>query len=301
MSPNLNTIHLIGSASGVAAADAGCWEGPLVLEKSDYLKTEMANNGFNYQWDAMLQPNREAGAESPLAVVTKHCEALADAVGDLVRDKAFFTVFGGDHSCAIGTWSGVHREISKQGDFGLIWIDAHMDSHTPETSETGNIHGMPLACLLGYGNPALTELNGGSAPKIKAEHVCVIGARSFEEGEEELLKDLNIRIYFMDEVERRGLKEIMTEAIDIVNTGTVGYGVTIDIDSIDPAEAPGTGVSEPGGLSAKELCNALTQVTNDKRLIGTEIVEFDPRRDKNALTEKLSVQLLISMLNGKLI
>jgi arginase len=300
MTLNLSTIHLIGSASGVAAADAGCWEGPLVIEKSNYLKTEMASHGFNYQWDAMLQPSREAGAESPLAVVTAHCQALADTVSSLVHKKAFFTVFGGDHSCAIGTWSGVHQEISKQGDFGLIWVDAHMDSHTPETSETGNIHGMPLACLLGYGNPKLTQMNG-VGPKIKPEHVCVIGARSFEQGEEALLKDLNIRIYFMDEVERRGLKEIMAEAITIVNKGTVGYGVTIDIDSIDPTEAPGTGVSEPGGLSAKELCNALTQITGDNRLIGAEIVEFDPRRDKNALTEKLSVQLLLSLIGGKLI
>jgi arginase len=300
MTLNLSTIHLIGSASGVAAADAGCWEGPLVLEKSPYLKTEMAKHGFHYQWDAMLQPDREAGAESPLAVVTEHCVALADTVSQLVREKAFFTVFGGDHSCAIGTWSGVYSEVSQQGDFGLIWVDAHMDSHTPETSETGNIHGMPLACLLGYGNPKLTQIHG-HAPKLKAEHVCVIGARSFEAGEEELLKDLNIRIYFMDEVLRRGLKEIMAEAISIVSKGTVGYGVTIDIDSIDPTEAPGTGVSEPGGLSAKELCNALTQVTGDKRLIGAEIVEFDPHRDKNALTEKLSVQLLLSILSGKLI
>jgi arginase len=297
MSKN-NTVHFIGSASGIAAADAGCWEGPLVLKKSKYLKEAMQAKNISYQWDAMLQPNREAGALFPLREITKHCQLLADNVSKLVREKAFFTVFGGDHSCAIGTWSGVYSEVNKQGDFGLIWIDAHMDSHTPETSETGNIHGMPLACLLGYGHADLIHIHG-AAPKLKPQHVCVIGARSYEAGEEELLKRLNIRTYFMDEVKSRGLDAIMVEAIALVNMGTVGYGITIDIDSIDPSEAPGTGVGEPDGLSAKALCNALTYISGDARLIGSEIVEFDPHRDKNDLTEKLSVQLLTAILSGE--
>lgn len=292
------TVHLVGSASGIAAADAGCWEGPLVLEHSEHLKKAMSNHQINYLWEAMLQPNREEGMQSPLAVVTKHCQDLADIVSELVHKKAFFTVFGGDHSCAIGTWSGVHNQIKHQGDLGLIWIDAHMDSHTPETSETGNIHGMPLACLLGYGHPELVNISD-SAPKIKPEHVCVIGARSYEKGEQELLRRLNIRTYFMDEVNQRGLDAILLEAIEIVNKGTIGYGITIDIDSIDPNEAPGTGVGEPDGLSAKELCNALKHISNDKRLIGSEIVEFDPHRDKNQKTEKIAVQLLTSIITGE--
>ncbi len=293
-----HTVHLVGSASGIAAADAGCWEGPLVLEKSAHLQKALSNHHISYSWDAMLEPNRAEGAQSPLKVVTEHCQKLAAVTSKLVHEKAFFTVFGGDHSCAIGTWSGVHHQLSKQGDFGLIWIDAHMDSHTPETSETGNIHGMPLACLLGYGHPELITILG-SAPKIKPEHVCVIGARSYEPGEEALLKRLNIRTYFMDEVKQRGLDAIMTEAIDLVNKGTIGYGITIDIDGIDPNEAPGTGVSEPDGLSAKELCNALKHVSGDNRLIGSEIVEFDPHRDKNAKTEKIAAQLLVSILTGE--
>ncbi len=293
MSANLTTIHLIGSASGIAAADAGCWEGPLVLRDSPYMKSTLATHGVTYQWDAMLQPERCADADR-LAVVSAHCEALAKAVSQVVRDNAFFTVFGGDHSCAVGTWSGAYREIAKRGDMGLIWIDAHMDSHTPESSETGNIHGMPLACLLGYGYPELTQI-GGASPKFKPEHVCLIGVRSFEDGEENLLQKLNVRIYYMDEVKRRGLQDILAEAITLVNKGTVGYGITIDIDSIDPLEAPGTGVSEPDGLPGGELCQALRQLAGDKRLIGAEIVEFDPHLDKDAKTEKLAVALLASL------
>jgi arginase len=286
-------MHLIGSASGIAAEDAGCWEGPLVLEKSPYLKSILEKQGIHHEWAAMLQPIKSQ-SEPITETVVKHCEELARVVANLVQQKEFFTVFGGDHSCAIGTWSGVYSKTYQEGDLGLIWIDAHMDSHTPATSETGNIHGMPLAVLLGYGAPELTNLCV-EGPKFKPQNVCLIGARSFEEGEEALLKSLNLRIYFMDEVEQRGLKAIMEEAINLVNANTIGYGITIDVDSIDPREAPGTGVSEAGGLSGDELCSALTLIKNDKRLIGSEIVEFDPHRDQSHMTEKLVARLLASI------
>lgn len=298
--PSINkTIYLVGSASGIAASSTGCGDGPEVLQKSPYLNS-LSDYGVKLQWQAMVKPPTVYSSESILPLVIKHNQVLAETVANILQKKHFFTVFGGDHSCAIGTWSGAASVVSKHGDLGLIWIDAHMDSHTPETSMTGNIHGMPLACLLGYGNSDLINILT-SSPKLKPEHVCVIGARSFEQGEEALLKLLNVRVFCMDEVYCRGLEAVMAEALSIVNKGTVGYGVTVDLDSIDPIEAPGTGVCEPDGLHAKELCAALRMVADDHRLLGIEIVEFDPHHDRNQMTEKLVGQLMAAMILGKLV
>jgi arginase len=279
----------------MAAADSGCQQGPQVLKDSSLLKQMLQQNHIHSQWDAILTPSNVT--QDKLITVSTHCKNLATSVAALVKANQFFTVFGGDHSCAAGTWSGAASAIEAQGDLGLIWIDAHMDSHTPETSQTGNIHGMPLAALLGHGFPELTQILFATS-KLKPENLCLIGVRSFEEGEEELLKRLGVRIYYMDEVKKRGLKTIMQEAINLVTHRTYAYGVTLDIDSIDPSEAPGTGVKEPDGLSAVELCEAITLIAGDKRLIGTEIVEFDPKRDKDQMTEKLVGSLLLAMIKG---
>ncbi len=288
------SIHFVGSASGIAAEDPGCADGPKTLQDSKLFQQALQQASLPFQWESILTPGTTT---SPLENVTEHCQKLATQVASLVHDQKPFMVFGGDHSCAIGTWSGAYSEIAKHGDLGLIWIDAHMDSHTPATTPSGNIHGMPLACLLGDGYPQLTTILN-KAPKIKPENLCLIGIRSFETGEAELLKSLKVRIYDMAEVKQRGLAIIIKEAIAHVTTNTVAYGVTIDIDSIDPNDAPATGVSEPDGLSGRELCNAAKQFAYDKRLIGSEIVEFDPHRDQNKITEKLIANLVVALLSG---
>jgi len=293
------TVHLIGSASGIAASSAGTADGPLVLKASPYLQA-LKDQGLNLEWRAMLKPASAQGPAAVLDAVLRHNQDLAAIVADLTKSKEFFTVFGGDHSCAIGTWSGASSAIKEEGDLGLIWIDAHLDSHTFATSQTGNIHGMPLASLLGLGDRSLASIQTPDV-KLKPEHVCVIGARSYEQGEVENLKNLNVRIYFMEEVEARGLDAVMQEALTLVKTNTAAFGVTIDIDSIDPREAPGTGVSEPGGLSAASLCRALMTIADDAKLIGTEIVEFDPHLDKEHLTEKLVPRLMAALIAGKLL
>jgi arginase len=287
-----HTIHIIGSASGVAAGDAGCADGPETLKNSPLIKAAFHQAGINVVWDALLRP-AESQAHA-MEVVTQHCLNLATAVAKVARDQKLFVVFGGDHSGAVGTWSGAYNAVQAKGDLGLIWIDAHMDSHTPESSHTGNIHGMPVACLLGEGTSPLTRILSDN-PKIKPEHLCLIGVRSYEPEEAALLKKLKVRVYMIEEVERRGLTEIIKEAHKIVTQGTVAFGLTIDIDSLDPLEAPGTGVKEPGGLSSSELCNALTSIAKDKQLIGVEIVEFDPHQDRDQLTEKIIARLIKSI------
>lgn len=289
------TIYMLGYASDVAGANRGSNQGPLVMEQSHYLSM-LNQSGVDIHWQEQIKP-KSFSLETKLAAIENLCTTLGFATNQLIRENKFFTVIGGDHSCAIGTWSGVHAALRQQGDLGLIWIDAHMDSHTFKTTPSGNIHGMPLACLLGYGEPGLIHLFGQST-KLKPEHVCLIGVRSFEEGEAKLLKSLNVRIFFMDEIKERGMEAVMAEALEIVTKGTAGFGVTIDIDAIDPQDAPGTGTAEEGGILADELCEALRMVSKYNNFIGAEIAEFDPLRDQNEKTEKLIVQMLAAMTTG---
>jgi arginase len=291
MTTTPRSVYLVGSASGIAAQHTGCEQGPQVLKDSEFLQNAFTALAVNPVWEAMLVSNPQA--QSSLERVSGHCKNLAEHTAKLTREKKFFLVFGGDHSCAIGTWSGAASEI--QGDLGLIWIDAHMDAHTPETTPSGNIHGMPVASLLGQGYPQLTSIMTKTA-KIKPENLCLIGVRSFEEGESELLKQLKVRVYYMPEVKERGLDAICKEALAQVTKNTVAFGVTLDLDSIDPLEAPGTGCWEPDGLSAEELCAALTNFAHNPHLVGAEIVEFDPSRDQNQMTEKLLSKIVQTLL-----
>lgn len=292
---NGKTLQLFAYASGIAAAQEGSAKGPLLLQQSDYF-SRLKQDGVNYQWQATIQTQKKT-ATSKREVVADVCTQLAEKIAPTVQQKLPFAVFGGDHTCAIGTWSGVAFARRNQGPLGLIWIDAHMDSHTPQSSISGNIHGMPVASLLGYGDPSLTGILD-NLPKIKPENLCLIGVRSFEDAEAELLKRLNVRVFFMSEVKQRGLDAVLQEAIEIVSQRTSGFGVSIDIDSIDPSDAPATGAVEPDGLRAKELCNALRMLANNPDLLGFEIVEFDPSHDIENKTEKLIPELVKAIILG---
>ncbi|MFQ5937375.1 MAG: arginase, partial [Acidiferrobacterales bacterium] len=201
---------------------------------------------------------------------------------------------GGDHSCAIGTWTGVTGALASSGSVGLIWLDAHMDSHTPETSPSGAVHGMPLACLLGFGPIPLVRL-GGFSPKLLPEDVCVVGVRSFEPVEATLLTELGVRVFDMDEVDRRGLSTVLDEAQSHVQRHTAAYGITIDIDVIDPGDAPGVGTPEPGGIGGKDLSAALRELTEQSAPVGVELAEYNPDKDVNGMTADLICELFASV------
>src|SRR5262249_12391204 len=233
----------------------------------------------------------------PLDAVAGACEKLAERVADTIQDRGLPVVLGGDHSCAIGTWKGAAQALAPNGPVGLLWIDAHMDAHTPQTTPTGALHGMPLACLLGHGDPVVTALADDA--RIAPQHVCLIGVRSFESGEAALLKRLGVRVYFMREVVRRGLDAVMREALEIVQRGTAGFGVTIDLDALDPRDAPGVGTPVPGGLGVGELTATLTRLAHHPRLVGVEIVEYNPDRDRDAATAGLVTDILDALTAGE--
>ena len=283
-------IHTIGYASGIAAREHSSEDGPSVIQRSP-LNEFLTENKLILQWEDVITGDHSSNHVPTIAAL---CTQLAEKTKNIITTTGKpFLIMGGDHSSAIGTWSGAATALQARGTTGLIWIDAHMDSHTPETTESGNIHGMPLAALMGYGDSRLTQIIS-THPKLQPESVVLIGVRSFEKGEAALLKRLNIRIFDMPEIHARGMTAVMQEAVEIVSKNTVGYGISIDIDSIDPTEAPGTGAKEPDGIAAQDLCTALQKIqpATDKRFIGAEIAEFDPHQDKNQKTEKIVFDLI---------
>jgi arginase len=281
------SIIVIGAASGAGAPDPATAEGPGALRHYRVFHNTPLQQ---VKWDAILRVPREK-QDTPLHAVTALDARLATAVEAVLRAGNFPLVVGGDHSCAIGTWSGVHRALQHKGSLGLIWIDAHMDSHTFATTPSGQIHGMPLACLLGHGAAILTAI-GGMEAKLRSTHVCLIGVRSYEAGEAALLHRLGVRVFDMDEVRRRGLAAVFGVALAIVRNGTAGFGVSVDLDALDPEEEPGVGTPVPGGLRRAELAAALSHLRGDPAFVAMEIVEYNPRRDRGHVTADAAGALL---------
>src|SRR3569833_1600848 len=235
-------LIVIGAASGAGALDPATAEGPDALRHYRVFHDTPLQH---VEWNAILRVPREA-LDTPLHAVRALGERLAAEVERVLQAGNFPLVVGGDHSCAIGTWSGVHRALADGGPIGLIWIDAHMDSHTFATTPSGQIHGMPLAALLGHGDATLTGIEGMEA-KLLPEHVCLIGVRSYEAGEAALLHGLGVRVFEMDEVRRRGLAVVFEEALTIVRLGTACFVVRGGRGARGPGGGPGGGAPGPGG------------------------------------------------------
>ena len=271
-------VEILSAASGDGAPDPRCADAPAALRAAGLLPRLRAA-GIDAAWGKIVQPTA-ASARTPLTAVAQVCRDLARHAGAAVKRGSLPLVLGGDHSCAIGTWKGIAQAMP--GPLGLIWIDAHMDAHTPETTESGRLHGMPLACVLGYGEASLTGIAGGAT--VAPQHVCIVGVRSYEKGEAALLQRLGVRIFPMREIKDLGLDTVLDEALKIAGVGTAGYGISVDLDAIDPLEAPGVGSPVRGGLGAAELINALEKHTGDAALRGLEIVEYNPHLDRNAQT-----------------
>ncbi len=289
------SLSLIGYACGIGAGDSGCGSGPVQLHQANHWLAELAQHKLAAHWSAMLYPPVQWQTLGKLAALASINSDLARYTQQAVQQQQFFSVLAGDHSSAIGTWSGVAAAIRPVGDLGLIWIDAHLDSNTFETSPSMNIHGMPLACLLGYGAQELIQI-GDKLAKLKPEQVCVIGARSYEAGEHALLQRLGVRIFYMPEIQQRGLAEVLLEAKQIVTRNTAGYGITLDLDGLDPSDAPAVGTPEPNGILAKDLLQHIALILPDQApavpLLGLEITEFNPYHDQACKTQQLLTQLL---------
>lgn len=286
----LERVRIIGAASGIGAQDQACEDGPVAFHRSQawhelehHPLIDWGKTLFVAETDGVSVAGRIAGL----------CRNLADEVVVALNADEFPVVIGGDHSVAIGTWSGVARAMG--GPIGLLWIDAHLDSHTPETSYSGAIHGMPLACLLGRGDKRLLNIGLTGAQVIPA-HTVVIGPRSYEAEELEFLQRMQVRIIDSDEIRRRGFADCLDEAIAIVVGAPAGFGITVDLDAIDPQLAPGVGSPEPDGLVVHDVLEAMRRIGGLPGLKAMEIVEFNPDRDRHGTTAGLISDLIGELL-----
>ena len=203
-------IQIIGYACELGTTIPGGSEGPNVLQQSPYQK----NRAKNLQWHKIITSHSEKRQLDATDEIRDCCHELANITFEFTQTQQPFVVVGGDHSCAIGTWSGVAMASKKP--LGLIWIDAHLDSHTPTSSITKNIHGMPAATLLGYGDKKLSTLLSDQ-PKIKPDNIVFIGIHSFQATEQELLEQLGVKIFYMKDIKQQGLQAVMQQALDYLN------------------------------------------------------------------------------------
>ncbi|MBB5174229.1 arginase [Texcoconibacillus texcoconensis] len=239
----------------------------------------------------------EEGNLKDLKVVVKANQSLYEKVRSVGEQGDFPLVLGGDHSIAIGTLAAVAKE---RENLGVIWFDAHGDLNTGETSPSGNIHGMPLAVSLGLGHQSLAEL-GGYAPKIKPENIVIIGARSLDAGEKQLIREKGMNVYTMHEIDRLGMTQVMNEAIAYLSCGTDGVHLSVDLDALDPQDAPGVGTAVLGGTSYRETHLAMEMLAEQNMVTSAEFVEVNPILDVRNQTAVAAVELMGSLFGEKLL
>ena len=292
-----------GSELGITAMRLSRIRGKLLTEHIRELGYDLKDYG-----DArIVKPNCAALPEDKakyLKELRASSENSARLVKKVLADGALPLILGGDHSTAIGTFSGVasHFKQTNNEEIGLLWFDAHADINTPETSDSGNLHGMPLAALLGYGEESLVNLEN-FAPKLNPKFCAHVGARDLDLGERRRIRELGLRENFftMSDIDRRGMLDCARDAIEIVTRASGGFAVTFDIDIIDPRFAPGSGTLVRGGITYREAHLALELVAERaERMRSFEIVEVNPMLDQSNITVELAGELILSAL-GKTI
>ena len=287
---DLPALRCIGVASALGAPGPGPEAGP---ERLRFLGMAAAPRraGRECTWEATLAaPGAAASPATPRwPALGQLCQELADRV-EAAAGEGLPLILGGDHSTAVGTWRGIGRRLAARGQPapGLLWIDAHLDAHTPDTSRTGNPHGMPLAALFGLGAAEFLAVPG---PLLDPERVVVLGARSWEDEELDLLQRLGVQVYGMEEIARRGLAAVFAEALAQV-AAQGPFGISLDLDALDPLEAPGVSTPAPGGIKAAELRLVLAGLARNPQLVGVEIAEYHPGRDVADRTGRFAVDLV---------
>ncbi|HZS43909.1 MAG TPA: arginase [Blastocatellia bacterium] len=299
-------VKIVGSPMDLGADRRGVDMGPSVLRIAG-INQRIAQLGYDVEDIGNVHvhiPETRTVIHSNQKYLHEIAEAnreLADKVEGILAADALPVVLGGDHSIAIGTLAGVTRHYRKSNEkIGLIWFDAHGDANTPETSPSGNIHGMPYAAILGYGPPELTELSG-SVPIMDSSVCVLIGARELDEGDKQVIIDSGLRVFTMRDLDERGMSSVVDEAIRIASRGTAGFAVTFDMDFIDPDIAPGVGTPVPGGGTYRESHLALEKIADTGRMVSFELTEINPIFDTRNRTAELGVQLTLSALGKKIL
>ncbi|HEX8890753.1 MAG TPA: arginase [Pyrinomonadaceae bacterium] len=299
-------VSILGVPLGFGSSLAGVDIGPAALRVAR-INQRIAQLGYEVRDLGDMRIARPqsagefAGKANYLHEISAACEEIAVEVQKLVSGGELPVILGGDHSIAIGSIAGVASSCREnQESLGLIWFDAHADMNTPETTPSGNIHGMPLSALLGFGAKELTHV-AGFAPKLEPRFCAHIGARDLDQGERELIRRLGIRFFTMREIDERGMSACVDEAIVIASRAQGGYAVTFDVDALDPGDAPGSGTLVRGGLTYREAHLAMEKIAEAGGLRSLEIVEINTALDINNRTAELGVELLLSALGKRIL
>ena len=295
----MSKISIVGVPMDLGADRRGVDMGPSALRYAD-LNEKLQALGYEVDdlgdLDVIIPETRHFGDPHAkyLKEIADACTHLANLVLEIHTDHRTPIVLGGDHSIAVGTMSGMAESFRRQnGKIGLMWFDAHADFNTPQISPSGNVHGMPMAAIMGYGPIELTRIFGFS-PKIQPERAVMIGIREVDPQERELVKSSGVRVFTMKEIDRRGIGSVMDEALSIVTKDTDGFSVTLDADFLDPYESPGVATPVRGGADYREAHLAMEMVADTKKMVSFEITEINPILDVHNKTAHFGMELILS-------
>ena len=299
-------ITIIGAPLDLGQDRRGVDMGPSALRVAN-LNKRLAALGYNVE-DLGNVPVEQAETHEEGSISARYLSQIAETcrrVGLAVEKAAGAgrvpLVLGGDHSVAIGSIGGIsklHRRQKKK--IGVIWMDAHADMNTPETSPSGNVHGMPLACCIGMGPQELTHLFG-YAPKVDAKNVVLVGVRDIDALERPHVRESGVKAFTMRHIDERGLRAVMDEAIEIASRGTAGFHLSLDMDYVDPREAPGVGTPVRGGGTYREAHLAMEMICDSGGMTSMEVVEVNPVIDEVNRTADLAVELIMSAMGKRIL
>jgi len=306
MASGKRSIDIIGVPVDLGAGRRGVDMGPSAIRIAD-LEPRLEQLGHKVQdigdLDVMIPETQKVG-EGKLRYkvpILAACQELCEKVEKSLEKSRLPLVLGGDHSIAIGSVSGSSNYFARQGDaLGLIWFDAHGDANTPETTPSGNIHGMSLAIAMGLGDPDLVQL-GGRTPKVLPRNIVLIGIRDLDLGERDTLKKSGVTVYTMRDVDERGMRDVVDEAIRIASDNTAGIHLSFDLDVVDPEDAPGTGTPVWGGITYREAHLAMEMLADRAQIVAIDLVEVNPVLDTQNMTGILAAELAQGVLGKRIL
>jgi len=300
------TIQIVGVPLDLGASRRGTDMGPSALRIAG-LGAALRDLGYEVaREDDIAAPAMETGSPEDHKARFKPqilhvCTELARLVKHHLEHGDFPLVIGGDHSIAMGTIAGVSSYFrDREEKIGLIWFDAHGDMNIPEVSPSGNIHGMPLAHLLGKGDKDLMNIEGFS-PKVQPENVALIGVRDIDAGERLLIRESGIHAYSMREIDERGMGEVIKEALGFVNDGTAGFHISFDVDGCDPSVIPGSGTLVPGGVNYREAHLMMEYCADNGHMVSLEVVELNPFLDRGNVSAERTLELILSAMGKSIL
>jgi len=299
-------IAIIGAPLDLGQGRRGVDMGPSAVRVAN-LDARIAGLGYDVEDLGNVEvAQAETAAEGDsnakyVAEIAVSCQHLAAAVGQALSRGRFPLALGGDHSVAVGTMSGVSQHFREQGrKVGIVWLDAHADMNTPDSSPSGNVHGMPLACIVGMGPPELTHLPG-YAPIVDPRNAVIVGLRDVDQIEKLHVRESGVRAFTMRDIDERGLRAVMEEAIRLACDGTAGFHLSLDMDFVDPKDAPGVGTPVRGGVTYREAHLAMEMICDSGQMVSMEVVEVNPVIDEVNRTADLAVELVMSGLGKRIL